>query len=426
MTRSDRHQCSATVFRLATVGFAILMLSTTFAAQTAQAQTFTVLHEFAGGVDGANPAAGLTLDRTGRPFGTSSGSATGTIGAGFTITESQSKWLLNPLYRFLQFSHGLYPNSRLIFGPDGSIYGTTWKGGGAGCGGEGCGVVFKLQPPVTVACRSAFCPWTETVLYTFTGGDDGSYPGPLILDAAGNIYGTTYYGGTATCACGTVYELKSSGGLWSKTTLLNFDSSDGASPDGPLVLDRAGNLYGTAVTGGSANKGMVYELSLAGASWTETVLHTFQENDGAYPDGGLIADSSGNLYGVTAEGGAAGLGTVFRLTQPGSWTLETLYSFTSYSTGGTPHGPLVFDSAGNLYGVADFGGFGDGTIFELTFTNQTWIARDLHDFNGSDGTFVNPGLVVDAEGNVYGTAFGDSNVEACYPTGCGNVWEITP
>lgn len=418
MSRSDLFCCFATIL-------AIILLST-FATPTAQAQTFTVLHEFTGGVDGGNPSAGLTLDRAGKLYGTSSGAAQDTIGTVFTVGESQSNWLLNPLYKFLQSGHGLYPNTRLIQGPDGAFYGTTWEGGNNLCGGQGCGVVFKLQPPVSVACRAAFCPWTETVLYTFTGGQDGSLPGPVILDSAGNIYGNTYYGGSTNCQCGTVYELKFSGGRWSKTILHSFAIADGASPDGPLFLDHAGNLFGTAVSGGNANNGLAYELSLSGQSWTETILHVFQGTDGSYPNGGLIADSSGNLYGVTAEGGVSGLGTVFSLTQPGNWTFQTLYSFTSYATGAVPHGPLVFDWAGNLYGVNDYGRFGEGMAFKLTFSNQNWSATDLHDFDGSDGNSLNPGLVVDAGGNVYGTAFGDSNIHNCYPTGCGNVWQIAP
>lgn len=265
MTRADHHLlCSATAFGLVTIVLIGILVLSTFTAETAQAQTFTVLHEFVGGVDGANPSAGLTLDRAGRLFGTSSGSASGTIGTGFTMTEPGSNWLLNPIYDFLQFSHGLYANSRLIFGPDGALYGTTWKGGAAGCGGQGCGVVFKLQPPATIACHSAFCPWTETVLYSFTGGEDGSYPGPVILDAAGDIYGTTYYGGTAACECGTVYQLKLSGGLWSKTTLHSFDGPGGSDPDGPLVLDRAGNLYGTAITGGTGQQGDYLRIESVG------------------------------------------------------------------------------------------------------------------------------------------------------------------
>ena len=426
MTRSHQFSSFATVACLTTLALIAIFMMSTFAANTAQAQTFTVLHEFTGGLDGANPSAGLTLAPTGRLFGTSSGSTPDTSGAAFTVTDSQSNWLLNPLYRFVQFGHGLYPNTRLIFGPDGSIYGTTWKGGAGACAGQGCGVVFKLQPPATLACRLAFCPWTETVLYTFAGGADGSLPGPLTFDAAGNIYGNTYYGGTADCQCGTVYELKFSGGHWSKTILHSFSVSDGADPDGPVVLDRAGNLYGTAITGGSSNTGVVYELSPSGESWTETILHNFQGSEGYYPNGGLIADSSGNLYGVASEGGSIGLGTVFRLTQPGTWTLETLYSFTSYASGGSPHGPLAFDGGGNLYGVADFGLFSRGTIFGLTLANKTWIPFDLHDFNGSDGIYVNPGLVVDNAGNIYGTSFGDTKIDACYPTGCGNIWQITP
>ncbi len=423
MLRPHQHLCSTSPFGWLAFFLAAVFVLSTFAAQTAQAQTLTVLHEFAGGVDGANPSAGLTLDRAGELYGTSSGAAQSTIGTVFRITPSN--WLLEPVYKFVQFNHGLYPNTRLIFGPDGSLYGTTWKGGGGACAGEGCGVIFKLQPPVSIACRSAFCPWTQTVLYTFTGGPDGWQPGPVILDAAGNIYGNTYYGGTgADCQCGTVYELKLSGGVWKKTILHSFDGPDGGDPDGPLVLDRAGNLYGTTIIGGSANKGLLYELS-PGVSWTQTVLHSFQGSDGVYPNGGLIADTSGELYGVTADGGSFGLGSVFRLMQPGNWTFESLYSFTSYSTGGSPHGPLVFDSAGNLYGITDFGAFSDGTVFKLTFANQSWVATDLHDFIGTEGTFVNPGLIIDTDGNLYGTAFGNSNVETCYPTGCGTVWEIT-
>ena len=423
MTHSDH---LSPVFGLATAILAAIVSLSTFASQTAHAQTFTLLHQFTGGVDGANPAAGLTLDRSGKLYGTSSGSVQGTIGTGFQMAESGSNWPLNPIFQFVQFNRGLYANSRLIFGPDGSLYGTTWKGGVAGCGGQGCGVIFKLQPPKTIACRTLYCPWTETVLYTFTSAEDGWNPGPVVFDAAGNIYGTTYYGGTEACQCGTVYQLKLSGGVWSKTTLHSFAGADGASPDGPLVLDQAGNLYGTAVSGGAGDKGIVYQLSPSGQSWTETVLYTFQVSDGAYPNGGLIADASGNLYGVTAEGGPIGLGTVFRLTQPGKWNLETLYSFKSYATGGSPHGPLAFDSAGNLYGLADFGYFMGGMVFELAFANQSWTVLDLHDFKGSDGTYINPGLVVDAKGNVYGTAFGDSQIDACYPVGCGNVWQITP
>ena len=425
MTRSDRQLSCATAFRLAIAFSAVIFLLSAFTVQIMQAQTFTVLHQFTGGVDGANPAAGLTLDRTGRLFGTSSGSAQGTNGTGFTVANLHSNWLLNPLYEFTQSNHGLYPNTRLIQGSDGAFYGTTWKGGNAGCGGQGCGVVFKLQPPATIACRAAFCPWTETVLYAFNGGVDGSTPGPVVLDAAGNIYGNTYYGGSAACQCGTVYQLKFSAGVWSKTTLHSFDITSGANPDGPLVVDQLGNVYGTAVSGGGNNDGAVYEVSPSGQSWTQTVLHNFQGSDGVYPNGGLIADASGDLYGVAAAGGGNGVGTVFSLTQPGNWTFQTLYNFKSPVSGSSPHGPLVFDRAGSLYGVTENGRFDEGTVFKLTFANQTWTATDLHDFNGSDGDFPNPGLVIDVVGNIYGTAMGDSLHDNCYPTGCGDIWQIS-
>jgi hypothetical protein len=247
----------------------LILLATAIAAQ---AQTFQVLHTFTGG-DGVGPDAGLTMDRSGRLYGTVNG-GTGNFGSVFRMAESGSGWVLNPLHQFVPpLANGDGPDVKAIFGPDGNLYSATAIGGDeqADCenDGQGCGVVFKLQPPAT-ACVSFLCPWTETVLYQFTGQPDGDSPGSeVIFDAAGNLYGTTGSGGTGDCSnggdpnygCGTVYELSPSGSGWTEKVIYSFQgANDGYSPSGGLIFDATGNLYGVA-EGGSGSKGVVYELS---------------------------------------------------------------------------------------------------------------------------------------------------------------------
>jgi uncharacterized repeat protein (TIGR03803 family) len=412
-----------------------LVFALTFASAS-HAQTFTVLHSFTGGADGAHPATGLTIDQAGSLYGTTVG-ATGSV---FSLSNQGSGWVLNPLFRFSGGSGGFNPEAGVVFGPDGSLYGTTEDGGvgkptvhgGPGCG-LGCGTVFQLSPSGS--------GWTESVIHRFTGGSDGEYPidaDNLIFDQVGNLYGTTELGGMGlgVCdgnGCGTVFKLSPSGSGWMESVLYKFpDGSGGSRPFAGLIFDQAGNLYGTTVTGGIPGPdcltdgcGMVFQLSPSESGWTESVLYTFTgESDGSAPYAGLIFDRAGNLYGATFYGGEFGSGTVFELTPSnGSWTLETLYSFIG---GNGPQHNLVMDEAGNLYGATESGGRTNaGTVFELTPNGKEgWTYTSLHDFctgsDCSDGLAPDSNVIFDANGNLYGTAYyGGTNND-------GVVWEITP
>jgi uncharacterized repeat protein (TIGR03803 family) len=407
---------------------AILFATTIFASLATQGQTFQLIHDFSGGRDGASPAAGLTMDRAGKIYGSDAAAGAGGNGVVFELTHSPSGWVLSPLNIFNQRGGGAAPNSRLVLGPDGNLYGTTAAGGQGDCDeGGACGVVFKLQRPPT-ACVSFLCYWTQIVLYRFTGGSDGGTPdSEVIFDSAGNLYGVTAYGGTGSCAggagCGVVYELSPSGGGWTETVIHNFTSgNDGSFPSG-LVSDANGNLYGLTEYGGSSNMGVLYELTPSGGGWTETIPHNFQTSDGSYPAGTLVMDRTGSLYGV-ATGGSLGFGAVFELSQPGTWSYAAIYSFTASDL---PVGSLAIDNAGNLYGVTDQGGaFGYGIVYKLTPGGGSWVQTDLHDFNGSDGLYANGPLAIDAGGNILGTSGAGGSFFTVCDLGCGTAWEITP
>ena len=262
-------------------------------APAAQAQTLSILHTFTGGGDGGEPYAGLTIDQAGNLYGTTSTGGAG-YGTVFKLSHVGTGWILSTLYTFEGGNDGATPQARVVFGPDGTLYGTT------SYGGAGYGAVFSLRPPGQ-PCRSTNCPWTETVLYRFTGTVDGAIPGygDLAFDAAGNIYGTTM-GGGANCSpyyhCGVVFKLSRSGGSWTESVLYSFSPSgnDGLIPDSGVVLGSAGNLYGTTVLGGVDGGGVVFQLTQSGSAWTETVLHSFGgSNDGDGPVGGLIMDQPG-------------------------------------------------------------------------------------------------------------------------------------
>jgi uncharacterized repeat protein (TIGR03803 family) len=406
-------------------------------AYPAQAQTFRVLHTFTG-ADGGNPAAGLTIDRGGNLYGTTENggnyncapnSGCGTV---FKLSLRGSNWLFSELYDFAGGNDEGFPEARVIFGPDGSLYGTNGAPGSDGFDGT----VFNLRPPATF-CRSVSCPWTETVLFKFDFGTGRIPLGDLAFDAAGNIYGTTSYGGLfQNCGgsgCGVVYKLTQSDGSWTENILLNFtDGSDGGKPSGGVILDRAGNLYGTAPTDlhDGNSSGLVFELTPSGGTWTENVLYYFQgAEDGAYPHAGLISDSEGNLYGATTNAGSGDAGTVFQLANSGSgWNFSTPYGLPSGLEEIGPSQALVMDSAGNLYGAKNTE-TGGGSIFKLTPSNGAWTYTDLHDFTGgSDGARPNGNLVLDANGNIFGTTsnggYYQSGTEC--QQGCGVVFEITP
>lgn len=293
---------------------------------------------------------------------------------------------------------------------------------------------------------------TESVLHNFNVvGTSANLPeGGLVFDEAGNLYGTTYQGGAGTCyqeeyevGCGAVFELApAEGGGWTAKILHNFNPNgkDGIWPGSSLILDGAGNLYGTTENGGEYGAGTVFEVSpKAGGGWTERVLHNFNNNgvDGAYPASApLTLDASGNLYG-TAGGGAYGGGVVFELSPTASekYTEKILHNFVINSTkdGAEPLGNVIFDSTGNLYGATSIGGttFGCGTFFELSpATGGHWKEKILHDFgSGTDGCFPASGLIFDAAGNLYGTSlYGGVNTNCTYggPTSCGTVFELSP
>ena len=302
------------------------------------------------------------------------------------------------IHSFGGVSAGAGPTG-LISDAAGNLYGTALYEGDATMGGNG--VVFKLSHDATGR-------WSETVLHTFQGKDGANPAAGLIFDKARNLYGTTQNGGTY--GNGTVFKLTPEpDGTWSETVLHSFQGKDGANPIGDLVLDRAGNLYGTTLGGGGHVSGLVFKLAPdTNGGWIETVLHDFQGTDGANPGAGLIFDQAGNLYGTTQNGGTYGNGTVFKLIpEPdGEWSETVLHSFRS-ADGSNPAAGLIFDQAGNLYGTtAGGGGHNSGLVFKLaSATNGEWIETVLYDFQGTDGANPSARLSLDRAGNLYGTTF---------------------
>ncbi len=412
-------------FRPAGAALAIVIMF----ALRCHAQTFKVIHAFDVS-DGWYPVAGLTIDHAGNLYGATAYGGNGAYnGTVFKLTPHGSDWVLSDLYRFNGRDDGETPEARVVFGPDGKLYGSAISGGAGGYG-----VVYNLQPPASV-CKSASCPWTETVLFPFQVSGTGWEPnGDLAFDVAGNIYGATFYGPGNNCqgeeGCGAIYELMQSGGVWTEQIIHQFTyGSDGEYPTS-VTYGKDGNLYGTCQgdPNNQAKPGLVFQFVPSGGSWTEKVIHQFQHIDGDILVGGLIFDPAGNLYGSTVGGGYFDAGTAFELSPSGSdWQFSSLYSF---ARGGAdyPYGPLgalVMDSAGNLYGATGTDGvYGYGAVFKLTPSNGGWTYTSLYDFTGgSDGSFPR-NVVMDANGNLYGiTTYGGNS--ACQ-AGCGVVFEITP
>lgn len=328
-------------------------------AALAQAQTFTALYYFTGGSDGASPLAALTPDKAR------------------------------------------------------NLYGTTNLGGDLeNCAPSGCGVVFKLDEA-----------GHETVLWTFTGGNDGGNPGSgLVLDSAGNLYGTTFYGGAEQC--GVVFKIDAAG---KESVLHAFTGADGCNPAQGLVMDKARNLYGTTAFS-AFSYGTVFKLDSAG---NETILHKFGggSSDGASPYmGHLLMDEAGNLYGVTYYGGSTGCtygsscGVLYKLSKKGTFTL--LHRFAGGTSDGcNPFGTVAIDKKGNLYGTTSYcgssGGDGFGTVWKV---NKTGTETILHNFAGGTSDGCNPyaGVVRDSEGNSYGTTMScGTSIDG------GTVWKLS-
>jgi uncharacterized repeat protein (TIGR03803 family) len=349
--------------------------------------SLTVLHSFAGGFDGQNPLSGLTSDGAGGFFGATRDGGRSDNGVVFEIdppTSGHSVWSKVDLYRFAggDSRDASLPDGAVTLDATGSLYGTTTSGGA-----HGYGTVFKLDPPQSVGN-----PWNETILRGFGAGNDGESPiDQILLDEMGNVYGVTISGGGAR-RHGVAFKLtppSSAGAAWSETILHRFTGvTDGNTPSGGMILDGTGTLYGTAQFGGGAcgkpiyGCGVIYKLTPPAAGhtvWSETILYRFKGgNDGASPNGPLLADATGALYGTTSDGGGSGegFGAVFKLTPPPAghtvWTETILYRFQGGEDGANPTGSLVAGASGNLYGTTAYGGGpenngnGWGTIFKIT------------------------------------------------------------
>jgi len=372
------------------------------AMRPADAQVLSYLHSYTNGPDGNSPFGGPAMDSAGNIYAVTLYGGSGGGGTAVRLTQRNGHWTTQLLHSFAGGNDGKAPYANVTIGPDGSVYGTTTMGGG-GCQPDGCGTVFKLTPPARV-CPQTQCPWTETILYRF-GDSDAHLATPygwVTFDSAGNLYGTTAQGG-AGCVpqgCGTVYKLTRSGDTWTPSVIYEFTGhDDGSFPIAGPTIDQAGNLYGTTY-GGS-----VYELVRSGTSWTENTLYTFQYGaDGGYPEAGVVFDSAGNLYGATTIVNSDDIGGVFyKLTHSGSgWTFSILYTYTLSGI----FGNVAVDAAGNIYASAQDGGSQRvGSVIKLTNSGGVYTLTDLHDFGGLG--WPQGDVLLDAAGNLYGTTMGE-------------------
>jgi uncharacterized repeat protein (TIGR03803 family) len=347
------------------------------------------------------------MDKAGNLYGVTAYGGTGDCtlagvpggcGTVYELSPPQTKggqWTYASLYSFKSGKDGYLPLGNLVFDGAGNLYGATYFGGGKGttCNPDYqyCGTVFELSPPKTKGGK-----WTEKVLHSFAGGTDGANPnGGLILDSKGDVYGTTYIGGyncphNSNQGCGTVFELKpptKNGGTWAEKQLHIFkNGSDGGQPPGGVILDPKGSLYGVAGGGNITGGGVVFRLTaVGGGRWKDSVLHWFSNSGPGDFTAGLVFDSSGNLYGPTAEG-AKFRGTVVRLkhpaTQGGKWVPAVLYTFQGGQDGAGPAARLLFDAVGNLYGTTEGGGGSGsyGTVFKVNPLED----KKVIEFNGTN------------------------------------------
>jgi uncharacterized repeat protein (TIGR03803 family) len=386
-----------------------LLIALLFTFPVAQAQTFSVLHTFTG-PDGLIPYSGVALDNAGNLYGTTYGGGVSGWGTVYQLKRHGSSYIHYQLHSFTGGDDGAAPYGGVVFGPDGQLYGTTLGGGYNG-------VVFSLRPRASI-CPAVSCPWTETVLYSLgPDGNYGAYYGNVAFDQSGNLYGATAFGGRYSG--GTVYQVSPSGGSWMGTVIYTFFGAYDPAHD--VIVDNAGNLYGTTIYGGQFGKGQVFKLQPNGSGWTEQVIASLgAPGTGGYTTCGLIRDSAGNLYGALTGDGANA--SVFKLSpSAGDWQLSVLYTWNLSNHALGPNGNLVLDTNGNLYGTTySLGTFGYGNIFKLTPNGNSWTYLDLYDFqNNGDGSYPTGDLSIDHDGNIYGTASADQG-------GLGTVWKLTP
>jgi uncharacterized repeat protein (TIGR03803 family) len=361
--------------------------------------TEKVLHEFTGGTDGSDPDSGLVFDKSGNLYGSTFFGGSAGWGTIYKLARTSTGMKESILYSFKGSPDGASPEGPLVVTGTGTIFGTTVSGGG------GYGVVFELTPSAT--------GYTETVLHSFPLGQDPT-SGGLIMDKNGNLYGETAGGGTY--GDGTIYEMKRTSTGFKYVPLFSFNGADGNYPSGGLIFDSAGNLYGTTASGGNTCFcGNVFELQKGtNNTWTESVLYTFTGySDGVNPESALAMDSSGNLFGTTVYGGDTscgggfGCGEVFELTNAGGvWTKTTIHAFTDTPDGHAPLAGVTFDAAGNMFGTTSNGGnSGAGVLYEISPSSGGWTESVVYSFsNGADGGFPSTPVTFDSKGNLFGTA----------------------
>ena len=375
-------------------------------ARPAQAQTEAVLNSFSDIPDGASPTSRLTF-HNGSLYGTTKNGGAYGNGSVFQLSKANGQWTETLLYSFCpaapSCTDGQNPTySYVTFDNTGTkMYGTTYLGGSSGNG-----VVFELSQSGNT--------WTETVLHSFADSPDGANPiNGLIMDKAGNLYGTTYAGGAAG-GNGTVFEMSQSGGIWTEQPLYAINSNGSG-----LIMDSAGNIYGTTFSS-------AFEMVSNGTGGFNLVtIFTFNpanaKTQGQNPMGTLAFDGAGNLWGTTVLGGANNFGVLYRLVKgTKGWTQNVLGSFSAH-TGENPYAGVVFDSSGNIFGTTSSAGFyGGGTVYELMKSGNTYVPRIVFSFNGEDGGEPLASVIVDNSGYLYGTTVIGGT------TGNGTVFEVNP
>ena len=423
---------SLSFYHLAKAAVPLGLLLALSQASTSASPKFKVLHAFGLGYDGGGLYSSLILDARGDLYSTTWGGGSYGYGTVFELLPLAHKgWKERVLHSFDWRTDGNGATGPLALDDGGNLYGTTSQNGP-----NSQGAAFELSP-------SSKGRWIETRLYGFGArAHDGAGPlSGLLSDGTGNFYGTTVGGGDYEG--GTVFELTPVSGGWQENVLFSFchdinPCTDGDDVRAGLIWDSGGNLYGTTALGGTGKGGdwgTAYELKhLAGGKWKHIVLHSFPANDrdGKLVYGGLVIDKSGNLYGMTLQGGGAGCGgpgcgTVYKLTLTNrGWKETVLYNFSNPTKGAGPTSSLALDAFGNLWGTAG-GGTGQcnggcGVVFKMTpLADGRWTYTLIHDFNGDDGAYPYASVIFDKNGNLYGTTeLGGGGHHV------GVVFEITP
>ena len=376
------------------------------------------------------PKGGLVEDAKGNLYGITVGGGTYGVGTVYQLSppaKGSTTWKKTVLWSFQPWGlTGYTPSSELAIDSNGDLYGVTWSGGDGSCH---CGVLYELIPPATVGG-----PWTQLVLHAFTNtGNDGRLPNASVVLSSSTIYGVTQQGGLYDS--GMIYQFTpgTNGGY---SVLYSFGANNDAStPNGPLLLDSAGSLYGVTSLGGAFNAGAVYKLSPPqnGGSWTESILFSFgggSQSSGITPVGNLLFDSSGNLYGVTEFGGASQLGVAYELSPAsGSWTQNVLFNF-SKTAGSSPLAGMTWNPTnGSLYGTTSAGGsHTHGTAFQLTppASGGLWTEKLLWQFTFANNGGLPSGRVLrdPTTGYLYGTTY-NGGASGC-DGDCGVDYQIIP